>query len=67
MIWKRKEEIASTKLGPISVPPVPARKEFETMLQLLIEAEKFDMNGESFARNMILSALVEYIEQYKIK
>lgn len=67
MIWKRKEEIVFGKLGPVSVPSIPVKKEFETMLELLIDAEKFDVSGEIALRNAMFVALVEYIEQYKIK
>lgn len=67
MIWKRKEEIVYGKLGPLSVPPIPVKKEFKAMLEVLIDAEKFDVSGEIALRNAMFSALVEYIEQYKIK
>jgi hypothetical protein len=65
MFWKRKEKIECEYLGHIVYPPPPPpKKEFETMLELLRVAEKFDRDGEKDVSNAILKNLCEFIERY---
>lgn len=66
MIWKRKEKVDFTaKGGSFIIPPTPAKKAFTTMLELLIDSEKYDNEGEMHARDSILTILSEYIEKLK--
>jgi hypothetical protein len=64
MFWKRKEKIECDYLGHITCPPPPPKKEFETMLELLRVAEKFDRDGEKDVSNTTLKNLCEFIERY---
>jgi hypothetical protein len=65
MFWKRKEKIECEYLGHIVCPPPPPpKKEFETMLELLRDAEKFDNAGEKDVSNATLKYLGEFIERY---
>lgn len=65
--WKRKEKITRGTLGPLLMPPIPPRKEFETMLEILRDAEKFDNNGEKSVSNSTLRTLCEFIEVHIAK
>lgn len=41
MFWNRKKQIVSSIGGlPLEIPPIPPKKEFVVMLDLLIDAEK---------------------------
>ena len=65
MFWKRKERIEYTAKGHIFIPPPPPpKKDFETMLELLRDAEKFDNAGEKGVSNSTLKNLCEFIERY---
>jgi hypothetical protein len=65
MFWKRKEKITHTAKGHIFIPPPPPpKKDFETMLELLRDAEKFDNAGEKDVSNATLKNLCEFIERY---
>lgn len=64
MFWKRKERIEFTAKGNIFMPPPPPKKEFETMLEILRDAEKFDNAGEKDVSNSTLKTLSEFIECY---
>lgn len=62
MFWKRKEEVVRVMAG-ISITP-PTKRQFETMLELLSDAEKYDTGGEIKVSKKILTDLCEYIETY---
>lgn len=62
MFWKRKEDIRISSIGLISVPP--PKKEFETMLQILRDAEKYDNAGEMEVSKDTLNTLCEFINRY---
>ena len=64
MIWSRKEKITHGRLGPLLIPPIPAKKEFISMMEILKDAEKFDSEGESDVSKKLLKILCEYIEVY---
>jgi hypothetical protein len=64
MFWKRKEKVIHGQLGPLLEIPTPPKKDFETMLELLRDAEKFDNAGEKDVSNATLKNLCEFIEWY---
>lgn len=68
MFWNRKKQIVNS-IGrlPLEVPPVPPKKEFATMLEMLRDAEKYDNESEKEASEAILTALTEYIERFKAR
>ena len=65
MFWKRKTTIGT--LRQIQIPPIPPKKEFSTMLEMLRDAEKYDTENENECRDTILTGLCEYIERFKVK
>ena len=67
MFWKRKNESTKSELGIILNVPMPAKKEFETMLELLRDAEKYDSAGGLKASHNILNDLKEYITDFQNK
>lgn len=67
MFWKRKTKVVNSGLGPIMSPPPPPKKEFETMLEILRDAEKFDNANEIEVRNNTLQNLVDYINEFRLK
>ncbi len=67
MYWKRKEKTTIGELGLMLTPPVPPKKEFSTMLEMLRDAEKYDAESENECRDTILTGLCEYIERFKDK
>jgi len=67
MFWKRKEKVVIGNLGPFLVPPIPAKREFETMLEILRDAEKYDTGNDIEVRNALLTTLCEHIEIFKTK
>jgi len=67
MFWKRKEKTTIGALGQIQIPPIPPKKEFSTMLEMLRDAEKYDTENENECRDTILTGLCEYIERFKAK
>lgn len=68
MFWKRKGRIEHTVKGHIFIPPPPPpKKEFETMLEILRDAEKFDNTNEIDVRNNTLQNLVDYINEFRSK
>lgn len=67
MFWKREQIIKNGTLGPLLSIPQPPKKEFELMLELLRDAEKYDCRNEIDIRNNILTNLREYIEKYQNK
>lgn len=67
MFWKREKEVVSGSLGPLLIPPIPAKKEFKTMLEILRDAEKYDTVNDIEVRNALLTTLCEHIEAFKNK
>jgi hypothetical protein len=67
MIWIRKQELINGGCGITEMPKTPAKKEFENMLELLRDAEKFNNLGENDISASILTKLREYIENYTAK
>ena len=68
MFWKRKKQVVSSIGGlPLEVPPIPPKKEFATMLELLRDAEKYDNESEKEASEAVLTTLCEYIERFKAR
>lgn len=67
MFWKRKPKVINTSLGPIISSQTPPKKEFETMLEILRDAEKFDNANEIEVRNNTLQNLVDYINDFRLK
>lgn len=67
MFWKRKEKVVIGSLGPLLIPPIPAKREFETMLEILRDAEKYDTGNNIEVRNVLLTTLCEHIEIFKTK
>lgn len=68
MFWKREDKKEQTPLGLIiSIPPIPPKKEFTTMLELLRDAEKYDTSGEPEVSKKILSDLCDFILKYCAK
>ena len=66
MFWKRKQIISSTAKGfPIALPPIPPKKEYEIMLELLREAEHFSHSGDSDVEKEQLEMLKRAIDRYK--
>lgn len=65
MFWKRKNRNSITAKGvPFVLPQPPAKKEFETMLEILRDAEKYDNAGEYDVCNLTLNNLKQYIDKY---
>ena len=62
--WKRKKNTVKGALGEINLPPFPARKEFVTMLEMLRDAEKYDVRDEKGCRDMVLNGLCDYIKEF---
>ena len=67
MFWKREPKIVKGSLGPLLIPPIPAKREFQTMLEILRDAEKYDTGKDIEVRNVLLTTLCEHIETFKAK
>lgn len=71
MFWKRKTILVNSNIGQVPLmrnpPPPPPKKEFETMLEILRDAEKFDNANEIDVRNNTLQNLVDYINDFRLK
>jgi hypothetical protein len=67
MFWKRETKIVKGSLGPLLIPPIPAKREFQTMLEILRDAEKYDNGNDIEVRNVLLTTLCEHIEIFKTK
>lgn len=65
MFWKRKTKIVNSCLGPIAIPPVPARPIFIEMFELLRDAEKFDNQGYKNSCKIVLDRLSEVSKSYE--
>jgi hypothetical protein len=66
MFGKRKERIEFNVDGKALsfTSPLPRKKEFETMLELLRDAQKFDDFGEKYVSHLTLKNLSNFIENY---
>lgn len=67
MFWKRKKIIRHTPLGLMSDIPVPPRNEYQNMLELLKDSEKYDSSGEKELSINLLETLSTYIGRYIVK
>ena len=65
MFWKRDKKITAGDLGMLEIPPIPPKKQFATMLEMLRDSEKYDNEGEKEVSIEILTSLCKYIERYK--
>jgi hypothetical protein len=65
MFWKRKEE--KSKFTGAALPPVPARHEYEVMIDLLKNAENLSNIAGVDIEHRALEDLVYYIRLYQIK
>lgn len=66
MFWNREKKVVSSIGGlPLELPPIPPKKKFETMFEILRDAEKYDSEGEKEVSDRTLAGLCEYIEQCK--
>ena len=66
MFWTRKSIAKLTGKGKPYLEPEKTlpKKEFETMYELLKDAEKYDGMNETLMSENILEGLVNYIELY---
>jgi hypothetical protein len=64
MFWSRKDKNINTRIGPILVPPIPPKREFNIMLEILRDSEKYDNEGERELSKKMLLSLKEYIDEY---
>lgn len=67
MFWKRESKIVKGSLGPLLITPIPPKREFQTMLEILRDAEKYDNGNDIEFRNALLTTLIEHIEIFKTK
>lgn len=70
MLWKRKKEVGPSALGLRNLewmPPCPAKKEFQVMMELLLDAERYDTEIDSDCTKTFLSLLKTKIEAYLTK
>lgn len=65
MFWTREPKKAVGALGMLEIQPIPPKKEFGTMLEMLRDSEKYDNNGEKDVSIAMLTNLCEFIERYK--
>ncbi len=63
MIWIRKEVKGTGIAKNYTLPGIPARREYENMLNLLIDAEKYDSEDNIEIAKSKLKLLHEYIEE----
>lgn len=54
----------NTTFHPLINMPPPMRKEFETLLEMVKDAAKYDRNKEIDVSIFILNDICEYIEKY---
>ena len=68
MFWKREKKIISSIAGmPLLVPPIPPKKEYLHMLELLKEAEHFSNSDDKQIEIDLLELLVKAISRCKSK
>lgn len=60
----KKEFEISDKFPGFIPPPPPSNKVFETMFELLRDAEKYDNAGEKGVSNATLNNLCDFIDDY---
>jgi hypothetical protein len=65
MFWKREQKTTAGALRMLEIPPMPPKKQFATMLEMLRDAEKYDNEGEKDVSIAMLTNLCEFIERYK--
>lgn len=65
MFWKREKRTTVGVLGVMEMPPIPPKKQFATMLEILRDAEKYDNEGDKEVSDAMLTNLCEFIERYK--
>jgi len=61
--WNRKSEIKEGALG-YTIFQEPAKKEFETMFEILKDAEKYDFKEEISTRDCLLKQLSIEIDKF---
>ncbi len=64
MFWKRKKEIKQIGLGFLEVSPIPVSKDFKVFSNVLIDAEKYDSEGDKETAKEVLKILIEKIQKY---
>jgi hypothetical protein len=67
MFWKRDKEVTCNGGFLIESTPIPPKKEFSVMLELLRDAEKFDAEGEKELSSDLLTILSSYIRKVQDK
>ena len=67
MFWKKEKKVVIGSLGPLLILPIPAKREFNVMLEILRDAEKYDTGNDIEVRNVLLTTLSEHIEIFKTK
>jgi hypothetical protein len=65
MFWKKKQKTTVGTLGMLKIPPMPKKKQFATMFEMLRDSEKYDNEGEKDVSIGMLINLCEFIERYK--
>lgn len=65
MFWENKKQKEKREI--FSPPSPPPKIEFQTMMELLMDAEKYNRNGEKVVSNATLRNLCEYIERHASK
>ena len=64
-VWKRdRNKISHGKWGSLFVHPIPPRKEYVNMLQMLTDAESFSSKGEFEIEKGTLKVLIDYIREH---
>lgn len=64
MFWKRKPVFKYTKSDFYLDPPPPAKRSFNVMADILVDAEKYDYEGEKDVSVAMLKTLCQFIENY---
>jgi hypothetical protein len=65
MFWKREQKTTIGDLGMLEILPMPQKKQFATMMEMLRDSEKYDNEGEKDVSIAMLTNLCEFIERYK--
>ncbi|MDA3778638.1 MAG: hypothetical protein PF487_00110 [Bacteroidales bacterium] len=66
MFWKREKKVANSLGGlPLLIPPIPPKKEYIHIFELLKEAEYFSNTNDKNIEAEHLDILVKAIERYK--
>ena len=64
MFWKRKEIVSYKSNFALELPPVPPKKEYEIMLELLRNAEHLSHSGEFEVEKEQLEIVKSVIDRY---